>query len=305
METEAVIHIRSLNEFYTTLGEQTPKHPLIGVLDMVKFKVKDLESFVNTKVSSDLYCIILKDGNCGLNYGRKNCDNKGGVLQFIGPNQVVSSSNHTESTYGFMLFFHPDLLKKSELKSTIYHYNFFGYGTNEALHLSKEEENRLVGIANNIIAELNGEIDALSDQLFVNNIQLLLNYSLRYYERQFNSRKSVSSDVVAKVKDLIRAYYRDGIQLEEGTPSAEYFAEKVNLSTNYLSDLLRKETGKTTKELVDDYLIQLAKSELISSSKNINEIAYNLGFNYPHYFSRMFKKKTGETPQNYRLKEML
>jgi len=298
-----MLRIKSVTQFFEILGREKPKHPLIGVFDIRELNTyeADAERVEDLKMSSDLYAIFLKDGSCGLRYGRNKYDFEEGVLQFIAPHQVVSSNNsHTASSYGFFLVFHPDLIRNFELGKEIRNYHFFNYSVHEALHLSKKEENILIGIVENLKAELDTNIDKHSQNVLVSNLQLLLNYAQRFYERQFITRTNSSSDVISKVETLIQEFYEQGLQVEQGTPSPEYFAKKVHYSTAYLSDLLKKETGKSTKDHIDEHLIELAKTALAQSNKSIKEIAYSLGFNYPHYFSRLFKKKTGETPNAYR-----
>lgn len=304
MAKDNIIRIRSISEFFAAGNWGKPRHPLIEVIDVTNIDYSDAEKYKGVKLTSDLYSIILKDGNCGMMYGRNRYDFNEGVLQFMAPNQVVSSDSHIESTYGFYLVFHPDLIRNFDLGKRMGQYTFFDYSVHEALHLSKKEENTLIEIVDNISAELNSNIDKHSQEVIVTNLQLLLNYSKRYYERQFITRANSSSDVISNVEELIHEYYEQKLQHEHGTPRPEYFAQKVNFSTNYLSDLLRKETGRSTKDHIDDYVIDLAKTELLNSNHTISEIAYDLGFNYPHYFSRMFKKKTGEAPHEFRSKQL-
>lgn len=305
MEAENIFRIQSVTQFFEAIGKGKPNHPLIGILDVTELELSEEQMIMykDVRMTSDLYTIILKDGSCGMQYGRNKYDFEEGVLQFMAPNQIVSSNNsHTPSTYGFFLVFHPDLIRNFDLGKKIKRYSFFNYGVHEALHLSKREEDTLQEIVRNIEEELLMNIDKHSQEVLVTNIQLLLNYSDRFYERQFITRKNSSSDIVSQVEELIQNFYENKLQLESGTPSPDYFAEKVNYSTPYLSDLLKKETGRSTKDHIDDHIIELAKTELANTNKTVNEIAYDLGFNYPHYFSRLFKKKTGESPNIYRSK---
>lgn len=302
MSDDNIYKVNSLTEMFDALGWGKPKHPLIGIVDAANTSIP--EHLLNQKTSSPFYCIILKDGNCGMQYGRNHYDFEEGVLRFLAPDQIVTATNDAPSSYGFLLFFHPDLIRSSPLGKEINKYTFFRYSVHEALHLSAKEESILIECANNIRTELNENIDRHSQELLVTNIQLLLNYSKRFYDRQFITRTDSTSDVVSKVEQLIQTYYDQNLQVENGTPSPKYFAEKVNFSTNYLSDLLRKETGKSTKDHVDDHIIELAKTQLLNSQHTVSELAYDLGFNYPHYFSRLFKKKTGESPQAFRSKHL-
>ena len=303
MGEENIFRIESVSQFFEAIGKGKPNHPLVGVIDVTELNVSEeqVAMYKDIKMTSDLYSIILKDGSCGMQYGRNKYDFEEGVLQFIAPDQILSSNRpHTPSSYGFFLVFHPDLVRNFDLGRRMKKYNFFNYEVHEALHLSKKEEDTLIEIVNNIKEELTMNIDRHSQEVLVTNIQLLLNYSERFYERQFITRTNSSSDVVSTVEGLIQNYYEQKLHIEFGTPSPEYFAEKVNYSNTYLSDMLKKETGKSTKDHIDGHIIELAKTELAHSDKTVNEIAYDLGFNYPHYFSRLFKKKTGESPNVYR-----
>jgi len=262
MSKEDIFRIESVTQFFHAIGKEKPNHPLIGVFDVTELDVSEeqMEMYKDIKMTSELYSIILKDGSCGIQYGRDKCDFEEGVLQFISPNQIITSTNsHTQSSYGFFMVFHPDLVRNFDLGRRIKKYSFFNYGVNEALHLSKKEEDTLIEIVNNITTELSMNIDRHSQEVLVTNIQLLLNYSERFYERQFITRINSGSDVVSKVEEMIREYYEKQLHLESGTPSPEYFADKVNYSNTYLSDLLKKETGKSTKDHIDQYIIELAK----------------------------------------------
>jgi len=295
-----IIRIVSISQLFKIIGAEEPKHPLIGLLDLKTFQFSD--ELINQKMTSDFYTVILKDGDCGMDYGRNKYDFEEGVLRFLGPNQVVSSTKQAENTYGFMLFFHPDLIRNFPLGKEIERYTYFSYEVNEALHLSKKEEGILLECVAHIKDELEENIDKHSQELLVTNLQLLLNYSKRFYERQFITRSASNSDVVTRAEREIKDYYEKGRQLEDGSLTVHLMAENLNLSSNYLSDLLRKEIGKSAKELIDDHIVNLSKNALINSEQSVSEIAYDLGFNYPHYFSRLFKKKTGETPNEFRAK---
>lgn len=296
-----IFHIESISQMVKAMGFDDVKHPLIYVIDITKFKPP--KGFKNTRVTTPFYSIFLKDANCGMQYGRNRYDFEHGVLSFVAPGQVVSSDSEEpvmDSTYGWGLMFHPDLIRKSPLGKTIDDYHFFSYEVHEALHLSKKEEEILNDCIKKIEFELEQNIDAHSKNLLISNIELLLNYCNRFYERQFHTRSDHHKDVVTTVESLIKEYYNQNLQLETGTPSIKYLADKVNLSPNYLSDLLKKETGKNTKDHINDFVVNKAKNKLLNSEDNVSEIAYDLGFNYPHYFSRMFKQKTGMTPAKYR-----
>ena len=296
--SDQIIHITNLSKAHEMMGLEPPKHPLISVIRWEN--VPKPTEYHSVRYMSDFYTVMLKDADCGLQYGRNYYDFNEGLLTFIGPKQVFSSTNENVSATGWMLAFHPDLIRQSNLGKNIGNYSFFSYDVHEALHLSDKEEDILGDCISKLEFELDQNIDAHSKNLLVSNIELLLNYCNRFYERQFHTRANSHSDVVINIEKLIKQYYDDGKQLQEGTPSIQYLANEVNLSANYLSDLLKKETGRNTKEHINHFVVDRAKTILLNTENNVSEIAYDLGFNYPHYFSRMFKKETGMTPQKYR-----
>ncbi|HAD14019.1 MAG TPA: hypothetical protein DCF33_16465 [Saprospirales bacterium] len=201
---------------------------------------------------------------------------------------------------GCALFFHPDLIKGTSLAGKMKDYHFFSYDVTEALHLSEKEKMILFDCVQKIEQELQENIDSHSQTLIVSNIELLLNYCTRYYGRQFITRKNVNTDIVAQVEQLLQDYLRSEALKQMGLPSVKYLAEKVHLSPNYLSDLLKKETGKNAQDHIHYQLIEEAKTVLLLSNASVSEIAYDLGFEYTQYFSKLFKQKTGLTPSEYR-----
>ncbi len=295
-----IIHSKSIAEIRSVFGLDKPTHPLITILDTQKLAYG--EETVGKRFTSDLYLIALKDSSCGIDYGRKPYDFDDGVLIFTAPKQVITVKKPQElnQVKGWMLYFHPDLIRNTALGSKIDAYNFFNYEVHEALHLSENEQNTLNQIVQLIQTEINERIDNHSQQVLVSNIELLLNYSKRFYERQFNTRSASNSDIVAKVESLLKYYYSENQLIEKGQPNIQYLADHCHLSASYLSDLLTKETGRSAKEHINDFLVDKAKYLLLSSTDSISGIAYTLGFNYPHYFGRLFKQKTGKTPQEYR-----
>ena len=295
-----IIHSKSVAEICAIFGLAEPTHPLITILDTQKIAYG--EETVGKKFTSDLYLIALKDVSCGIDYGRNNYDFDSGVLIFTAPMQVITVKKPQElnQVKGWMLYFHPDLLKNSSLDSKIDSYSFFNYDVHEALHLSENEQNTLHQIVQLIQTELNEKIDNHSQQVLVSNIELLLNYCKRFYERQFNTRSARNTDIIAKVESLLKKYYAENQLTEKGKPTIHYLADHCHLSASYLSDLLVKETGRSAKEHINDYIINQAKLLLLNSTDSVSGIAYSLGYNYPHYFGRLFKQKTGKTPQEYR-----
>jgi len=298
--SEPIIHSKSIAEIRAFFGLDKPTHPLITILDTEKLAYG--EETVGNRFSSDLFCIALKDSSCGIDYGRNSYDFDDGVLIFTAPKQVITvkKPQALKEVKGWMLYFHPDLIRNTTVSSKIDSYNFFNYEVNEALHLSENEQNTLNQIVQLIQDEIKERIDNHSQQVLVTNIELLLNYSKRFYERQFNTRAASNSDVVSIVEALLKNYYSENQLIEKGHPSIQYLADKCHLSASYLSDLLTKETGRSAKDHINDFLVDKAKHLLLCSTDSISGIAYTLGFNYPHYFGRLFKQKTGKTPQEYR-----
>ncbi len=297
---DTIIHTKSIAEIRAVFGLDKPTHPLITILDTEKLAYE--EETVGKRFSSDLYCIALKDSNCGIDYGRNSYDFDDGVLIFTAPKQVikVKKTQELNQVKGWMLYFHPDLIRNTALGSKIDAYNFFNYEVHEALHLSENEQNTLNQIVQLIQDEIKERIDNHSQQVLVSNIELLLNYSKRFYQRQFNTRSANNIDIVSRVELLLKGYYSKNQLIEKGQPTIQYLADHCHLSASYLSDLLAKETGRSAKDHINDFLVDKAKHLLLSSTDSISGIAYTLGFNYPHYFGRLFKQKTGKTPQEYR-----
>ncbi|MCW5903479.1 MAG: AraC family transcriptional regulator [Cyclobacteriaceae bacterium] len=293
-------HIGSIGQLHEVIGFEKPTHPLISILDVSKWEIP--ESHIGVKITSGLYSIGLKDKSCGLQYGRNSYDFGEGVLFFSAPNQVQSilRAQKRGEVQGWMLFFHPDLIRNMPLGKVIDTYRFFSYDVHEALHLSAAEQKTITDCVNLINSEISERIDNHSQTVISSSLELLLNLSRRYYERQFNTRSAQNTDVVSRFQSLLKEYYEGGKFSEHGTPSIEYFAESVHLSANYLSDLLKKETGYNAKEQINNFILEKAKTLLLGKTGPVSGIAYALGFNYPHYFSRFFKSKTGMTPQEYR-----
>lgn len=297
---EEIIRIKSITQLHEMLGYDKPKHPLISVLDLSRIMEK--KNWDGVKMSADFYVISLKEHECGMQYGRNYYDFEEGAMIFTAPGQVVASTTPPKDVdnEGWMLFFHPDLILKTSLGEKIDDYTFFSYDSYEALHLSDDEKKIIKACVNNIELEYNSSTDAHSQGLFVANLELILNYSKRFYDRQFHTRTTKNKDVVSEFEHHLKDYFKSEELSSLGQPSVQYFADKVHLSSNYLSDLLKKETGKNVKEHINEVLVKKAKVMLLNSSSTVSEIAYDLGFNYPHYFSRMFKAHTGFTPAKFR-----
>jgi len=296
-----IIHIRSIHDIHQMLGYEKPRHPMITIIDLSKVSVPISDTKV--RVASDLYSVNFKNKPHGqLMYGRSVIDFEEGCLYGTSPQQVIEfvQEKGVTTMEGWVLYFHPDLIKGYALHEKITDYGFFSYDANEALHLSDKEKNTLNGVIHQIQEEYEANIDEFSQDVLVSNIELLLSYIKRYYSRQFITRKSQNTGFLADFERMLKAYLVvDHIQ-EQGLPTVHYFAEKLNLSASYLSDLLKKETGKNTQEHIHYHLIEKAKHLLLNSQASVSEISHNLGFEYPQYFSRVFKKKTGLSPSEFR-----
>jgi AraC-like DNA-binding protein len=276
--------------------KESSRHPLVTVVDFSTVSDHVAEA---TKVSGDFYSILFKNyAKNNIKYGRQPLDFHNGSLICMAPNQVIELDEDTEyeikpDMLGWGLFFHPDLVRSLPMKD----YSFFSYEVSEALHLSEKEKQTLYDCVIKIGEELQENVDVHSERIIVSNIELLLNYCTRFYGRQFITRKSSNHSVVAQVEQLLRDYFQRD---EKGLPSVKYLAEQVHLSPGYLSDLLKKETGKNTQDHIHFHLIEEAKNILLNTNKTVNEIAYDLGFEYPQYFNKLFKQKTGKTPAEFR-----
>ncbi|MDP4277774.1 MAG: helix-turn-helix domain-containing protein, partial [Bacteroidota bacterium] len=250
-----------------------------------------------------LYTMFLKDVKCGdIRYGRNYYDYQEGTLVFIAPGQVIGIEKNGEYVQpkGWALVFHPDLIHGTSLGRHIKEYTFFSYEVYEALHLSEQERQIVVDCLQKIDFELRHAIDKHSKTLIVTNIELLLNYCVRFYDRQFITRSNVNKDLLIRFEKVLDNYFLSDAPLQSGLPTVGYCADKLNISANYLGDLIKKETGKSAQEHIQLKLIDVAKEKIFDTSKSVSEIAYGLGFKYPQHFTRMFKKSTGVSPSEFR-----
>lgn len=295
-----IINLKSISEIKKLVPQWSVKHPLVAVIDFGQLNSSVEEEI---KISADFYIVMFKANvQNTLKYGRKYFDFQEGSLVCIAPKQTLTIELETkENMTGWGLIFHPDLIRGTSLGAKMKEYSFFSYETSEALHLSEKEKQILFGCVTNIESELQENIDTNSQTLIVSNIELLLNYCTRYYGRQFITRKNENKDTVTQVEQILQDYFSSTNPNDKGLPTVKYLADKVYLSPSYLSDLLKKETGRNAKDHIHYFIIEEAKNILLNSDKTISEIAYSLGFEYPQYFSRLFKQKTGTTPQEYRL----
>ncbi|MEL6719018.1 MAG: helix-turn-helix domain-containing protein, partial [Bacteroidota bacterium] len=279
-----------------------PEHPMLSVLFASRENFLPCPKDSSPPIASDCYSISLKKivkGN--LNYGRTKYDFTNGALIFMAPRQVLQwDSSLIFKQKGFSITFHEDFLKGTELVHQIKRYGFFSYSTNEALHLSPREERQIESIVENIEIEYHNNQDEFSKDIILSQLSTLLKYANRFYERQFLNRKELSNDLLERFNQQLVAYFESGQLQEKGIPSIEERAAKLSVSQRYLSDTLKKETGKTTTEHLQLYLIDEAKNILLKPNKSISEVAYELGFEYPQYFSRLFKNKEGISPSSFR-----
>lgn len=283
---------------YNDFNNHETLHPLVSVIDFSKAEVR-----TGKKMYFGLYCIFLKDVKCGdLIYGRNYYDYQKGTLVFVSPGQVVDVANKTEpyQPMGHGLVFHPDLLNGTSLGKTIKSYNFFSYQTNEALHLSDKERLLVLDLFSKIKSELELSVDKHSKKLIATNIELFLSYCERFYDRQFITREDVNKGILERFETLLNNYFQSRQTQNIGLPSVAYCAEQLNLSANYFGDLIKKETGKSAQEYIQNKVIEVAKERIFDTNKSISEVAYELGFKYPQHFNRLFKQKVGSTPNDYR-----
>jgi AraC-like DNA-binding protein len=289
---------------YNALNNHQTLHPLVNVIDFSKANPRSWDGQKHVRIHYGLYCIFLKDVKCGdLKYGCNYYDYQEGTLVFIAPGQVmeIETDGKIYQPKGHALVFHPDLIHGTTLAKSMTGYNFFGYKTNEALHLSERERQIVLDCFSKIVFELQQPIDKHSKKLIASNIELFLNYCERFFDRQFITRDIVNKGILENFEELLNGYFLSDKPKNIGLPSVAYCAEELHLSANYFGDLIKKETGKSAKEYIQDKIIDVAKDKILVADKNVNEIAAELGFKYPQHFSRMFKNETGFTPNEFRL----
>lgn len=298
-----IINIENISALHKILGYETPEHPLISVTYAAD--QPDSITVPEGKYRLNLYMISLKI-NCDadVKYGRNSLDFQEGTLTFTAPGQVFdfreSLVNNQKDEEGWMLIFHPDFLRHYSLGGSIGGYSFFDYESYEALHVSDKEKKMLLEFVKNIKLEITQNMDKHSQQLIAINIESLLSYSLRYYDRQFYTRSNLNQGVLAQFEHFLKAYFASDQIINNGLPNVQACGEALNLSGYYLSDLLKIETGKTAKEHIHLYMVNQAKNKLLGSTESVSQIAYGFGFEYPQHFSKLFKAKTGMSPSEYR-----
>lgn len=294
------MQIRSISEMHQLLAIEKPAHPLISVVRHTK--EMNLSFGKDLRINNHLYFISLKENIQGaFQYGRNSYDFQEGSLVFMRPKQITSNSGNTEPDLGgWSIFFHPDLIRVSSLSNSILQYSFFDYDSNEALHISEKEKNALTAIIQKIEIEINQNIDEHTQEIIIHNIESLLKYSQRYFDRQFLTRKNLSKDFVIKFEKYLLTYFESNLPSEKGIPSVQECGENLGMSGKYLSDLLKKETGRSITEHIHLHIVEKAKNELLNSNIPISQIAFSLGFDYPQHFSKIFKNNAGVSPKEYR-----
>jgi AraC family transcriptional activator of pobA len=294
---EEMLRFNTISE-YNAFNNNETKHPLVSVVDFTKAAPRS-----GNRMFFGFYTVFLKDVKCGdMVYGRDTYDYQEGTLVFFAPGQVtgVNSNGEIYQPKGHGLVFHPDLIHGTSLGRHIGDYNFFSYQSNEALHLSERERNIVLDCFEKIDYELEQSIDKHSKRLIVANIELLLDYCVRFYDRQFIMREHVNKGMLEKFEQILNTYFESEKPHTVGLPSVAYCAGQLHLSSNYFGDLVKKETGKTASEYIQNKLIDIAKEKIFDTDKTVSQIAYELGFKYPQHFARLFKKQVGQSPLEYR-----
>ena len=294
-----VYKVETISQLHEIAGFEKPKHPLVTVIDYSKVVVKDTPesgSFI-----CSFYTVNFKK-HCSFLYGRQTFDHQEGTLHCTAPEQIITFDRKKEagSSEGWGLYFHPELIRNTALGKKINEYSFFNYSENEALHLSEQEKQTLLSILKQMENEYNTNIDHYSHDLIISNIELLLNYCKRFCGRQFITRTNQNKDIIVRFEEFITDYFNSHRLKNNGIPTVKFCAEAMNLSPNYFSDLLKSETGKNTQEHIHYHLLEQAKTRLTNSGLSITEIAYELGFEYPQNFSKLFKRKVGISPTEFR-----
>jgi len=303
MERRQTTRIKTISEFHQFRGLPKPEHPLISMVDYAS--IKSLSEMGEVSWMCDFYQISIKRGMDGkFKYGQQEYDFDEGVMFFIAPNQVFSvqidKHSPTKERSGWILLIHPDFFWNTPLARTIKRYEFFDYSVNEALFLSEKEEKTLDGILENIRHEYHSNIDKFSRQIVISHIEALLNYSERFYNRQFITREKANHQILGRLEKLLFDHFNSDDVISRGLPTVQYVAEKLNVSPSYLGSLLRVLTGQNTQQHIHDKLIETAKEKLTTTNLSISEIAYELGFEHSQSFSKLFKTKTKLSPLEFR-----
>ncbi|WP_288446429.1 helix-turn-helix transcriptional regulator [uncultured Chryseobacterium sp.] len=292
------LKISSISELHTMLQLPKPLHPLVSLVDNTKMSIK--KDMLKRSFMMNFYKISYKYSTIGkMGYGQGYYDFNEGGMMFTAPGQVLSTDENAEYC-GYTLLVHPDFIRSYDLAKKIRNFGFFSYDTNEALHLSDQEKTIITGLLDSIGNELNTAIDEVSQDVIVSYIDVLLNYSNRFYKRQFITRKAINNDLLTKMDVVLEEYFNQQETLNKGLPTVEFLASTLHLSPHYLSDMLRNLTGLNAQQHIHEKLIEKAKEYLTTTAFSVSEVAYALGFEHPQSFNKLFKKKTDKTPLSYR-----
>ncbi|MCI3936174.1 helix-turn-helix transcriptional regulator [Chryseobacterium aahli] len=293
------IKVDSISQLHEMLGFGKPVHPLISITQNANMVVED--KFLNQHFLFNFYKISFKKTLKGkMGYGQSYYDFDEGGMIFTAPNQLLSTSSDDIQYEGLTMLIHSDFLRNYSLATRIKSFGFFSYSANEALFLSDKEKETIFSVFDNIKEELNNTIDDFSQDVIISHIEVLLNYSNRFYKRQFITRKAVNNDLLSKIEELLNAYFDKESGLNQGLPTVEFLATKLSLSPRYLSDMLRSLTGQNAQQLIHEKLIEKAKDYLTTTQLSVAEIAYQLGFEHPQSFNKLFKNKTNQTPVQFK-----
>jgi len=296
------VRIKTISEYHQVMGLPKPVHPLITVIDFGLIKKTPLQKPLS--LVFDFYSISLKRNfNAKMKYGQQQYDFDEGIMFFMSPGQVFGielNEGEQPRHTGWMLLIHPDFIWNTALAKNIKRYDFFDYSVNEALFLSDKEESTIIGIMQNIQQEYHANIDKFSQDIIIAQLELLLNYSDRFYHRQFITRKITNHHVLDRLEDILSEYFNSDTLAKKGLPAVQCIAEKLNVSPGYLSGLLKTLTGQSTQQHIHDKLIEKAKEKLSTTALSVSEIAYELGFEHPQSFSKLFKTKTNLSPLEFR-----
>ena len=294
--------IKTISQYHQVTGLPKPEHPLISVINLESIK----NVHINEPMSliTDFYCIALKRvSNAAFKYGQQKYDFDEGIMSFMSPGQVYGIEVNKDEELkpsGWMILIHPDFLWNTALAKNIKDYEFFDYSVNEALYLSAKEEKNIISIFKNIHQEYHQNIDKFSEDIIISQIEVLLNYCERFYHRQFITRKKSNHTILGRLEDLLTNYFNSENLSKNGLPAVEYISEKLNISPSYLRGLLKTTTGQNTQQIIHEKLIVKAKEKLTTTNLSISEIAYELGFEHPQSFSKLFKTKTAISPLEFR-----
>ncbi len=296
------LRIKTISHYHQVMGLPKPEHPLVSVVNLES--IKHLPGNEPVSLVFDFYSISLKRNcNSKFKYGQQEYDFNEGTMFFISPGQVFGIEVEKGSALkrsGWLLLVHPDFLWNTPLAKTIKQYEYFSYSVNEALHLSEKEEAMIIGIMRNVEQEYHSNIDKFSQDVIIAQLELLLTYAERFYQRQFITRKITNHRILNRLEDILTEYFNSDVLEKKGLPTVQYIAETLNVSPNYLSGLLKVLTGQSTQQHIHDKLIEKAKEKLSTTDLSVSEIAYELGFEYPQSFSKLFKTKTNLSPLEFR-----